>query len=272
MEDDKKHKGLRFNEGKLRYDLVHPWSHEQMVKVLTKGAIKYESRNWERGMKWSTVIASLKRHLIAIENGEDFDPETGELHIAHVACNAHFLTAYYKIYPQGDDRPHDYLSKPRIGLDIDEVICDFMSGWSNKFNIERPSNWYFDSEVKDKISKMRDDGELEDFYMSLDPLINPQNIPFEPHCYITARPIDSTITEQWLIKHGFPIRPIYTVGIGGDKVKEAKQQDLDIFVDDNFKNFTDMNNAGICTFLMDAKHNQRYDVGFKRLKNLKDLL
>ena len=36
-----KGEGLRFNEGKRRYDLVHPWAHEQMVNVLTKGVQKY---------------------------------------------------------------------------------------------------------------------------------------------------------------------------------------------------------------------------------------
>ncbi len=58
-----KGEGLRFNEGKLRYDLVEPFAHEKMVEVLTLGATKYAERNWEKGMKWSIVIASLKRHL-----------------------------------------------------------------------------------------------------------------------------------------------------------------------------------------------------------------
>lgn len=40
--------GLRYNKGKLKYDLVHPWAHEQMVKVLTNGANKYGDRNWEK--------------------------------------------------------------------------------------------------------------------------------------------------------------------------------------------------------------------------------
>ena len=66
-----KHVGLRYNSGKPRFDLVHPWSHEQMVNVLTVGANKYHDRNWEDGMAWSNVIASLKRHLNAIEAGED---------------------------------------------------------------------------------------------------------------------------------------------------------------------------------------------------------
>lgn len=266
------HKGLRFNQGKNRFDLVHPWAHEQMVNVLTAGSIKYSDRNWEKGMAWSNVIASLKRHLTAIEKGEDYDPETGELHAAHVACNAHFLTAYYKIYPQGDDRPHNYLNAPKIGLDIDEVLCDWVGDWTDKYELPRPSSWYFDREIVDRFKKMREEDTLDDFYLSLQPLIKPEEVPFEPHCYITARPVDTKITEEWLSMHGFPAKPVYTVGVGNNKADIAKEQGLDIFVDDGYHNFVELNKAGICTFLMDAPHNQRYDVGFKRIKNLSEIL
>ena len=119
-------KGLRYNQGKLRYDLTHPFADEQLVKILTKGSEKYAPRNWELGMAWSKVLASLKRHLAAVERGEDYDKETGELHAAHLLCNAHFLTAYYKIYPEGDDRLQWY-KKPlkRLWLDLDGVLADF---------------------------------------------------------------------------------------------------------------------------------------------------
>lgn len=264
-----KHEGLRFNQGKNRFDLVHPWAHEQMVNVLTKGAIKYKDRNWEKGMAWSNVIASLKRHLNAIEKGEDYDPETGELHAAHIACNAHFLTAYYKIYPQGDDRPHKYLTQPKIALDIDEVLCDWVGDWTDG---DRPANWFFDRDILNKFENMKADKKLDDFYLSLQPLIKPSDIPFEPHCYITSRPVDTTITEKWLDMHGFPARPVYTVGVDNSKVDIAKEQGVDIFVDDAFHNFKQLNEAGICCFLMDAPHNQRYDVGFKRIKHLKEII
>ena len=48
---------LRNNAGKLRYDLVQPNAHKDMVKVLTMGANKYAERNWENGYKWSIPIA-----------------------------------------------------------------------------------------------------------------------------------------------------------------------------------------------------------------------
>jgi uncharacterized HAD superfamily protein len=269
-EDMGKGGGLRYNTGKLRYDLLHPTAQEGIVRVLTKGAEKYAPRNWERGMNWSTVIASMKRHIAAIEAGEDYDPETGELHIDHVQCNAHFLSAYYKIYPQGDDRAHGYLYRPAVGLDIDEVIADWVQAYMDKYGLEeRPVFWNFDKEIGEKFRQLKED---KDFWLGVPPKIDPNSLPFEPTCYITSRPIPTEWTEEWLQKNGFPARPIYTVGVDMSKLEAAKDAGIDIFVDDRYENFVELNRAGICTYLMDAPHNQRYDVGHKRIKNLKELL
>ena len=263
-----KEEGLRFNEGKIRYDLVHTWAHEQMVNVLTKGSIKYAARNWEKGMAWSKIISSLKRHLAAIEKGEDYDLETGELHAAHLACNAHFLTAYYKLYPQGDDRPHTYLKKPKIGLDIDEVLADWVGHWTKHHKQEVPEVWNFDRDIKTKFDSLKEDKE---FWLSIPVKTKPSDIHFEPHCYITSRNVPKEWTEEWLDKNGFPTMPVFSVGHNESKVDVAKQSGIEIFVDDRFENFVELNNAGICCFLFDSPHNQRYDVGFKRIKSLKEI-
>ncbi len=272
----KKGEGLRYNTNKPRYDLLHPTAMAGIVKVLTAGANKYAERNWEAGMSWTTVLASMKRHIAAFERGEDYDPETGELHIDHVQCNAHFLSAYYKTYPQGDDRPHSYLNPNKIGLDIDEVLADFVGGMMKKFPDmkDRPTYWN-DPHIAQHFSKVIDDN---DFWLGLEPKVT--DIPFEPYCYITSRPISTGLTKMWLDKHGFPVAPIYTVGAKTkdgtlkqmSKVEVAKHTGIDIFVDDAYHNFVELNKAGICTYLMDADHNQRYDVGHKRLMDLKDLV
>lgn len=260
---------LRFNEGKLRYDLVHPWAHEQMVRVLTKGAEKYAPRNWEKGMVWSKVYESAERHMAAIKRGEDYDPESGELHAAHLACNAHFMIAYYKIFPQGDNRPHGYLNRPKIGLDIDEVLADWVGHWTKHHGQEVPETWNFDRHIGKKFELLKDDKE---FWLSIPVKTPPSEINFEPHCYITSRSIPKEWTEEWLDKNGFPTMPVYSVNFGESKIDVAKKSGIEIFVDDRYENFVELNNAGICTFLFDAPHNQRYDVGFKRIKSLKEIL
>jgi 5'(3')-deoxyribonucleotidase len=244
------------------------------------GARKYEPNNWRKGMQWSRVIGSLKRHLNAIENGEDYDGEkgveadgkSGLLHAAHVAWNAITLLEYYKIYPQGDDREHTYLTRNKIGLDIDEVLCDFVGGWHKYWGTTpEPLFWYYDYSMNQKFKEMREKGDLNDFYLSLEPKIDPASIPFEPCCYVTSRPIPTEVTMEWLSKHGFPQVPVYTVGLGESKAALLKDVGVDIFVDDRFENFVELNKAGICTYLWDASHNKKYNVGYKRIKSLNEI-
>lgn len=265
-----KEEGKRFNEGKQRWDLLHPKAQEGLVKVLTSGANKYGDRNWEKGMAWSKVIASLKRHLAAIEKGEDYDNESGELHANHLQANAHFLSAYYSIYPQGDDRHHTYLNYPRIGLDIDEVICGWVGAWTTRFGYNIPENWHFSYNNKTHFESFSPE-ELYDFYLNIAPIIKPEDIPFEPHCYITSRSIPVEYTKEWIQRNGFPTRPVHCVPFDESKVTIAKAAGIEVFVDDKFENFTELNNAGICTYLLTTPHNKRYNVGHKRIDSLKDL-
>ena len=264
-----KHEGLRYNEGKIRYDLIPTFANQQFARVLGKGAEKYGEQNWEKGMAWSSVIASLKRHIAAFESGEDFDAETGLLHMAHAMCNVSFLLEYYKIYPQGDDRPHTKRRHFRIGLDIDEVLADWVGHWMARHGYsERPEFWDFDRHIHSKFEEVMHDKE---FWMTIPCKTEPTDIPFEPHCYITSRCIPVEWTEQWLDKMGFPGRPVYSIPMGTSKVTVAKKAEIEIYVDDRYDNFVQLNQAGICCFLFDAPHNQRYDVGFKRIKSLKEL-
>lgn len=262
-------KAKRFDINKNRLDLIPPSLLEEVGKILTFGAEKYGDSNWKLGMKWSRCIGSLKRHLLEFEKGIDYDNESGELHISHILTNAAFLLEYYKIYPQGDDRPHKYLNMLKIGLDIDEVLADWVGHWSKLHGQEVPETWNFDRNIGEKFDKLKDN---KDFWLSIPVKTKPEDIHFEPHCYITSRSIPKEWTEEWLDKNGFPTMPVYSVGFGESKVDVAKASGIDIYVDDRFENFVELNNAGICTYLFDAPHNQRYSVGHKRLYNLKELL
>ena len=97
-------RGLRYNTGKIRYDLIPAKANEEYAKVLTKGLEKYPPNNWEKGMPWTEVIASAMRHLEAIRLGEDIDQESGLLHAAHLQCNAAMLTEYYYTKKEFDNR------------------------------------------------------------------------------------------------------------------------------------------------------------------------
>ena len=269
---EKEHKGLRFNSHKTRHDLVPAYAQEQYAKVMTAGFLKYGADNWRKGQAWSTVIASAERHLNAFKQGEDYDPETGQLHSAHLMCNAAFLTEFYKIYPEGDDRPHAYLTPKKIALDIDEVLCNWTSAWCNYWKMNVPSTWYFDRLIGQRFKEMEESGTLDDFYRNLTVLTPADDIPFEPMAYVTSRPVATEVTMEWLDKHGYPTCPVYTVDMSQSKVDVLQQIGCEIFVDDRFDNFVELNRAGICCYLFDAPHNRRYDVGYKRIKSLKEIV
>lgn len=265
--------GLRFNKGKQRFDLVEPRAFADFVQVLTDGAEKYFDRNWENGLTWTSVLASLKRHVQAIERGEDYDPESTRLHIAHAACNVHFLNAFYYTFPQGDDRPKRYLNIPKIGLDIDGVLADFTGAWHKLYPeiSASPQSWYLDRKVGQRFSAMREAGTLDEFYMNINPLMKPDDIPFEPHCYITSRPVSKEISEDWLDKNGFPAKKVVSIDIRQSKVDAAKEAGVEIFIDDSYENFVELNKAGIFTYLYSAPWNTRYNIGHMRLNSLKEI-
>ena len=97
--------GRKDDDAKPRYDLVPPEMLEGAVAVLTFGANKYGSRNWEKGMRWGRVFAALMRHLWKWWRRENLDPETGMSHLWHAACCIAFLMAYEARGIGEDDRP-----------------------------------------------------------------------------------------------------------------------------------------------------------------------
>lgn len=86
--------GLRFDAGKNRLDLIPPEWVWGLGKVLTKGAQKYDARNWERGMDWSKCVGCALRHTFKFACGERYDEETGCHHLAMAAWNMLALMSY----------------------------------------------------------------------------------------------------------------------------------------------------------------------------------
>ena len=261
--------GTKFDTEKPRYELMSPFAMENLARVLTNGAKKYGDRNWEDGIKFSRIIGACERHIAAIKRGEDFDigPKgDGELHSAHLLCEAMFLTEYYKIAPEFDDRP--IRQDKRIGLDIDDVLCDFAGSYCREYGMDTPKSWQFDQKFKERYAELCDNCK---WFLNLPRLCNPDELPFEPVVYITARGCDKAITEQWIHDNGFPTATVVQVTPGASKVDACREYKLEIFVDDSWNNFTELTNAGIFTYLFTREHNKRYNVGHRRLNRLQDI-
>jgi hypothetical protein len=97
--------GIKYDEHKPRWDLLPFDALNEIAKVMTYGAIKYEPRNWEHGMSWNRVFASMQRHLSAWFHGNNIDDESKMSHLAHAACCMLYLLAF-EVRREGiDDRP-----------------------------------------------------------------------------------------------------------------------------------------------------------------------
>lgn len=258
-------KGSRFNENKTRYDLLAKHALKNTADVFAFGSKKYGENNWERGMKWTTILSSLERHLHAIKRGEDYDPESGLLHISHLTCNSLMLGEYYKIYPQGDNRKINNFLNCKIGVDIDGVIANFDKSYKSFNNIkDNIEYWNFNWDKSNDLNAYP-----KSFWVNIEPLAK---LSFEPACYITSRHCQKEWTLEWLKKNNFPVAPVYHLKPNESKLNAAKDAKLDMFIDDKYETYREFNDAGILCWLRDAPHNKKYDVGFKRIKCVNQII
>ena len=154
-----------------------------------------------------------------------------------------------------------------IGLDVDDVICDFRKGYSDfiKNDVTKKPHFLFSYKTMDNLEKMD-----ASFWLDLPPKVDGSKLSFLPSCYISSRSIDVEITEKWLEINGFPcVKVIHTKD--SSKLKACIEFGIDVFIDDYIKNFQELHVGGIETILMDASHNRQYNVDPYRLYNLNDL-
>ena len=94
--------GLKYDGDKLRYSLIPPSALKALAEVLTFGAVKYAPNSWQLVENAEErYLDALIRHLEAYRSGERLDPESGLPHIAHLLCNAAFLSYFDSKEPHG---------------------------------------------------------------------------------------------------------------------------------------------------------------------------
>ena len=110
---------MRFNDKKPRMSLIDADAMEGLAKVLTFGAEKYDAHNWRKGLFYSNLLDSMLRHVAAIQRGEDYDLESGQLHVDHIMCNAMFLSHYQHT---GRTELDDRYKKPTTLQDVVDAV------------------------------------------------------------------------------------------------------------------------------------------------------
>jgi hypothetical protein len=86
-------KGVKHDSTKPDYSLLPFGAVDEVVKVLTYGAQKYDRFNWEHVEDIRYQAAAL-RHISSYMQGEKYDPETGINHLAHAVCSLLFLVEF----------------------------------------------------------------------------------------------------------------------------------------------------------------------------------
>ena len=87
--------GIKFDHDKPDWTLLDLDIIEDVVKVLTYGAKKYDRDNWHKVDK-NRYFAAAMRHITDYQRGEKADPETGLSHLAHAQCCLIFLAWHEK--------------------------------------------------------------------------------------------------------------------------------------------------------------------------------
>lgn len=107
QEATKTEQGLKYDDNKLRTDLLPVGPLEEVAAVMTFGATKYGDRNWANGLDYSRLYGATLRHIWAWWRGADEDPETGLHPLAHAVCNLLFILEFddTPAKHRHDDRP-----------------------------------------------------------------------------------------------------------------------------------------------------------------------
>lgn len=136
----------------------------------------------------------------------------------------------------------------RIGLDIDDTICDFINPYLERFGIPNK-----DSEITRNVSRVliKD----KNFWINL-PIIHYPN--FIPTLYCTKRVHPKSWSKKYLELNNLPNSPIYQVYCQTSSKAPMIKGRVDVFIDDSLSNFMDLNLHGIPCLLMDAEHNKKW--------------
>lgn len=117
-------------DGKLRYELIPPGPLAALAKIYTDGAAKYGENNYQKGMPFMRVAASLLRHYYAWVAGD-----RSERHMANLAWNAFALLFYEDQVEKGalpqelDDRPVSPVVEMLRTDEVKKESRDFVAEW-----------------------------------------------------------------------------------------------------------------------------------------------
>lgn len=126
--------GLREpSSGKGRFDLISPVMLVRLAQHYENGAVKYEKRNWEKGLPMSRCFDSCIRHLYRWLEGD-----ASEDHLAAAIWNISALMHYEKYLPE--DSPFRDIDMGWRGTLVDTTQYSFPQVNANFAKSDRGEN------------------------------------------------------------------------------------------------------------------------------------
>ncbi len=96
---------------KPQLQLIPPILNTETAKALKCGADKYGLWNWrENKVEIMTYLGAMRRHIDAVIDGEDIDPESGAHHLGHVAAGCAIVLDAGRHGMLVDNRPQSPLT------------------------------------------------------------------------------------------------------------------------------------------------------------------
>jgi hypothetical protein len=126
-------KGIKHDQGKAPITLIPVEFINGIAEVFGFGAKKYGKHNFRLGMEHTRVLDAAMRHLLAIANGEDVDPESGMKHIYHAGCCLAMYAYFIENKVGIDDRAKVFLESQQP-KSVEELLKMYSNQKDNKNN------------------------------------------------------------------------------------------------------------------------------------------
>jgi len=132
--------GTKDDHGKLPMHLIDRTAMEALASVLAHGRDKYGAENWREGIQYSRLIGATMRHLHALNDCEDVDPDSGLLHASHAMASLMFLIWMMRFRPDLDDRWRGPVLMPKVepmAVAIEDDIAEIAKKFGANARVEQ---------------------------------------------------------------------------------------------------------------------------------------
>ncbi len=93
------------SDAKDPLDYLEPTADSAIARALKSGGEKYGRGNYRKSdILITTYVGAIRRHVAAWHSGEDYDPDTGLHHLAHIGASVHVVLGAMDAGTLVDDR------------------------------------------------------------------------------------------------------------------------------------------------------------------------